>query len=46
MEHECMGPKLTHAEGFLLGVGAWFDLLDNNIILSGELGSTAGHLRQ
>ena len=22
MEHECMGPKLTHAEGFILGVGA------------------------
>ena len=21
-EHDCMGPKLTHAEGFILGVGA------------------------
>lgn len=22
MEHEVMGPNLTHAEGFVLGVGA------------------------
>ena len=35
MEHECMGPKLTHAEGFILGVGAKMFTIAGPVIVYG-----------
>ena len=35
MEHECMGPKLTQAEGMILGVGATMFTLAGSVIVYG-----------
>ena len=35
MEHECMGPKLTQAEGFVLGVGAKMFTIAGPVIVYG-----------
>ena len=35
MEHECMGPKLTQAEGFILGVGAKMFTIAGPVIVYG-----------
>ena len=35
MEHECMGPKLTQAEGFILGVGAKMFSIAGPVIVYG-----------
>ena len=35
MEHEYMGPKLTHAEGFILGVGAKMFTIAGPVIVYG-----------
>ena len=34
-EHECMSPKLTHAEGFILGVGAKMFTIAGPVIVYG-----------
>ena len=34
IEHECMGPKLTPAEGFILGVGAKMFTIAGPVIVS------------
>ena len=34
-EHECMGPKLTQAEGFILGVGAKMFTIAGPVIVYG-----------
>ena len=34
-EHECMGPNLTQAEGFVLGVGAKMFTIANPVIVYG-----------
>ena len=35
MEHECMGPSLTPAEGFILGVGAKMFTIAGPVIVYG-----------
>ena len=35
MKHECMGPKLTQAEGFILGVGAKIFTIAGPVIVYG-----------
>ena len=35
MEHEYMGPSLTHAEGFILGVGAKMFAIAGPVIVYG-----------
>ncbi len=35
MEHECMGPKLTQTEGFILGVGAKMFTIAGPVIMYG-----------
>jgi hypothetical protein len=35
IEHECMGPKLTQAEGFILGVGAKLFTIAGPVIVYG-----------
>jgi len=35
MEHECMGPNLTPAEGFILGVGAKMFTIAGPVIVYG-----------
>ena len=35
MQHECMGPKLTQAEGFILGVGAKMFTIAGPVIVYG-----------
>jgi len=35
LEHEYMGPKLTHAEGFILGVGAKMFTIAGPVIVYG-----------
>ena len=35
MEHECMGPKLTQAEGFILSVGANMFKITGPVIVYG-----------
>ena len=35
MEHECMNPKLTQAEGFILGVGAKMFTIAGPVIVYG-----------
>ena len=35
IEHECMGPKLTQAEGFILGVGAKIFQIAGPVIVYG-----------
>ena len=37
MEHECMGPKLTQAEGFILGVGAKMFTIAGPVIVFGTV---------
>ena len=39
MEHEYMGPKLTQAEGFILGVGAKIFTIAGPVILYGTVAS-------
>ena len=39
MEHEYMGPKLTQAEGFILGVGAKIFTIAGPVILYGVTAS-------
>ena len=39
MEHEVMGPNLTHAEGFILGVGAKMFTIAGPVIVYGVLAS-------
>ncbi|MBQ7821854.1 MAG: SpoVA/SpoVAEb family sporulation membrane protein [Clostridia bacterium] len=39
MEHECMGPKLTQAESFVLGVGAKMFTIAGPVILYGTVAS-------
>ena len=35
IEHECMGPNWTHAEGFILGVGAKMFTIAGPVIVYG-----------
>ena len=35
IEHECMGPNWTHAEGFILGVGAKMFTIAGSVIVYG-----------
>ena len=35
MEHECMNPKLTQVEGFILGVGAKMFTIAGPVIVYG-----------
>ena len=35
MEHECMGPNWTQAEGFVLGVGAKMFTIAGSVIVYG-----------
>ena len=39
MEHEYMGPKLTPAEGFILGVGANMFKIAGPVIVYGTIAS-------
>ena len=39
MEHEYMGPKLTQAEGFILGVGAKMFTIAGPVIVYGTVAS-------
>ena len=39
MEHEYMGPKLTPAEGFVLGVGAKMFTIAGPVIVYGTVAS-------
>ena len=39
MEYECMGPKLTQAEGFVLGVGAKMFTIAGPVIVYGTVAS-------
>ena len=38
-EHEVMGPKLTHAEGYILGIGAKIFTIAGPVILYGVTAS-------
>ena len=39
MEHECMGPYLTPAEGFILGIGAKMFTIAGPVIVYGVAAS-------
>jgi hypothetical protein len=40
IEHECMGPNWTHAEGVILGVGAKMFTVAGPVIVYGTLAGT------